>query len=227
MGIMFYDVNSLVFNTQSININGSGNGYGWNLAMLHTTKRVDFGLSYKSSVNTNLKGTVASNLLGGNPARANLEFPDMLQIGLLYRINDKFNVEFDIERTGWNVFDQIVIEYDNAALGTRTITSTNNWDNATAYRLGATYQISDKTKLRFGYSYDETPQPEVTFSPRVPDNNRQLFSIGVGHDFGGWMLDAAYMHVVVDDRSVAASTFYNGTYESSVDLLGVGLSTTF
>ncbi|VAX08726.1 hypothetical protein MNBD_GAMMA25-915 [hydrothermal vent metagenome] len=227
MGIMFYDVNSLVFNTQSIDINGSGSGYGWNLAMLHTTKRVDFGLSYKSSVNTNLKGTVASNLLGGNPARANLEFPNMLQIGLLYRINDKFNVEFDIERTGWNVFDQIVIEYDNAALGTRTITSTNNWDNATAYRLGATYQMSDKTKLRFGYSYDETPQPEVTFSPRVPDNNRQLFSIGVGHDFGGWMLDAAYMHVVVDDRTVAATTFYNGTYESSVDLLGVGLSTTF
>ena len=227
MGIMFYNVNSLVFNTQSTDIHGSGNGFGWSLAMLHTTQNWDFGLSYKSSVKTYLKGRVTSNALGDNPANANLEFPDMLQLGLLYRISNKFNIEFDIERTGWSVFDQIVIEYDHSALGKRTITSTNNWSDALAYRLGATYQLSDKTKLRFGYSLDDSPQPEVTYSARVPDSDRQLFSVGVGHIFGGWVLDASYMHVVVDDRTVADSTFYNGVYKSSIDLLGLGISTTF
>lgn len=227
MGIMFYNVNSLVFNTQSTDISGSGNGFGWNLAMLHTTKNWNFGLSYKSSVKTYLKGRVTSTALGDNPANAVLEFPDMLQLGMLYRISNKFNIEFDIERTGWSVFDQIVIEYDHSTLGKRTITSTNNWSNSLAYRLGATYQVTGKTTLRFGYSLDDSPQPEVSYSARVPDSDRQLLSIGVGHTFGNWVLDASYMHVMVDSRTVAASTFYNGTYESSVDLLGVGVSTVF
>ena len=225
MGIMYYDVDSLVFNLQSTRISGKGNGYGWNLAMLHSTKNWDFGLSYKSSVNTGLKGSLTTSS-APLPAAASLEFPDMLQLGLLYRINDRFNMEFDIERTGWSVFDQIVIEYDTTT-GKQTLTSTNNWQDSLTYRLGATYALSDNTRLRFGYSKDDTPQPEATFSARVPDNDRQLFSIGVGHDFGGWTLDAAYMRVVVDERTVAATTFYNGTYESDINLLGLGISTTF
>ncbi len=234
LGIMFYDVNSLIFNSQGIDINGSGRGYGWNLAMLHSTKNWDFGLSYKSSVKTNLGGSFTS-AAGAYPARASLEFPDMMQIGLLYRINDKFNMEFDIERTGWDIFDKIVIEYAYTA----TTSSTNNWKNALAYRLGATYQLSDKTRLRFGYSLDDTPQPAASFSARVPGSNRQLFSIGIGHDFDGWTLDAAYMRAAVDDRTINSSTVYsppndpngtsayNGAYESTVNLLGLSISTTF
>jgi len=240
MGIMFYDVNSLVFNSQAIDINGSGNGFGWNLAMLHTTKSWDFGLSYKSNVKAGLGGsftTAVGATPGAYPARASVEFPDMLQLGLLYRITDKFNMEFDIERTGWNSFDQIVIVYAY----TNTTTSTNNWKNSLAYRLGATYQLSDKTRLRFGYSLDDSPQPDATFSARIPDNDRQLFSIGVGHDFTGWTLDAAYMRVVVDDRTINSSVAYpalpstdpngtdayNGSYESDINVLGLSLSTTF
>ncbi len=235
LGVMFYDVNSLIFNSQGIDINGSGSGYGWNLAMLHSTKNWDFGLSYKSSVKANLGGSFTS-ASGAYPAKASLEFPDMLQIGLLYRINDRFNMEFDIERTGWDIFDKIVIEYAY----TSTTTSTNNWKNALAYRLGATYQLSDKTRLRFGYSLDDTPQPAANFSARVPGNNRQLFSIGIGHDFDSWTLDAAYMRAAVDDRTLNSSTIYpstgtdpngtsayNGTYESTVNLLGLSISTTF
>lgn len=238
MGVMFYDVNALTFNSQSIDINGSGSGYGWNLAMLHSTKNWDFGLSYKSSVKANLSGSFTTGVgsaPGAYPARASLEFPDMLQIGLLYRINDRFNMEFDIERTGWDIFDQIVIQYAY----TSSTSSTNNWKNALAYRLGATYQLSDKTRLRFGYSRDDTPQPDANFSARVPGNDRQLFSIGVGHDFDSWTLDAAYMRVTVDNRTINSSTTYaapadpngtnayNGTYESTVNLLGLSISTTF
>ncbi len=239
MGIMFYDVSSLVFNSQGINISGSGSGFGWNLAMLHSTKNWDFGVSYKSSVKANLGGsftTAVGSTPGAYPARSSLNFPDMLQVGLLYRLTDRLNMEFDIENTGWTVFDQIVIEYAN----TKTTRSTNNWSNALAYRLGATYQISDNTKLRFGYSLDDTPQADNYFSARIPDNKRQLFSIGIGHDFGGWSLDAAYMRAAVDDRSISSSTTYpstgtdpngtstyNGSYKSAINLLGISMTTTF
>lgn len=239
MGVMFYDVSSLTFNSQGFDINGSGSGFGWNLAMLHSTKNWDFGLSYKSNVKANLGGsftTAVGSSPGAYPARSSLYFPDMLQIGLLYRLTDRFNMEFDVENTGWNVFDQIVIKYAY----TKTTRSTNNWTNSLAYRLGASYQMSDRTKLRFGYSLDDTPQPDSYFSARVPDNRRQLFSIGVGHEFDSWTLDVAYMRAAVDDRTINLSTIYpttgtdpngttayNGNYKSDINLLGLSISTTF
>lgn len=239
VGIMFYDVSSLVFNSQAIKINGSGSGYGWNVAMLHTTKNWDFGVSYKSSVKANLGGDFTTGVgatPGAYPARSSLNFPDVLQIGMLYRFTDRFNMEFDVENTGWNVFDKIVIEYAN----TKTTSSTNNWSDSLAYRLGTTYKISDKTKLRFGYSLDNTPQADNYFSARIPGNKRQLFSVGIGHDFGGWTLNAAYMRAAVDDRTINSSTVYpstgtdpngtnayNGTYKSDINLIGLSISTTF
>jgi long-chain fatty acid transport protein len=89
-----------------------------------------------------------------------------------------------------------------------------------------------------GYSYDESGQTDEYFSARVPDNDRQLFSIGLTHEYSGWTLEAAYMYVMVDDRTFNTTTppnpadpngtsLYNGTYESSVNLLSVGLSTKF
>ena len=108
-------------------------------------------------------------------------------------------------------------------------------------RLGAIYAINEKTNLLLGYSFDETGQPDEYFSARVPDNERQLFSIGMTHDYGGWSLEAGYMYVMLDDRTVNSGTAYvpgvtadangtdayNGTYEATVHLLSIGLSTKF
>lgn len=42
------------------------------------------------------------------------------------------------------------------------VTSTNGWKDVSAYRLGVTYELSDTTGLRFGYSFDETPRVTTT-----------------------------------------------------------------
>ena len=158
----------------------------------------------------------------------------MLQLGVLYQPTDNFGVEFDIERTSWASFDTITI---SNSTGAPLTSSANNWEDTTTYRLGFTYKITSATKLLFGYSYDETPQPDEFFSARVPDADRQLFSIGASHEFSSWKLEYAYMYVDVDDRTINSSTApgtepngtlaYNGTYESEVSLIGLSLSTSF
>jgi long-chain fatty acid transport protein len=159
----------------------------------------------------------------------------MLQFGAYYQATDKWGIELDVERTGWSSFDKLVISIPAAG---QTITSTNKWDDTWAMRLGAIYAINEKTNLLLGYSFDETGQPDEYFSARVPDAERQLFSVGVTHDYGGWTLEASYMYVMLDDRTVSSTTppnpadpngtsLYNGTYESSVNLLSIGLSTKF
>ena len=173
---------------------------------------------------------------------AKLTLPSRLQLGIRHQTTAKLGIEFDFTRTGWSSFDQLIVDED--AYGINLVTSTNNWDNANAYRVGITYDITEMTQLRTGYTFDETPQDDTFFSPRIPDSDRQLFSLGIGHTMSnGLTIDASYMYVLFDDRTVnidsgfAHSAPYvgetngtsavNGNYESSVHLFGLGVTKKF
>jgi len=238
VGLDYYDLDELVFNTQGVELKGRGGDLGWNIAYQKKLDKLTFGASYRSAVEVDVSGIFVAPPGSGFPpmaARATLEFPDMLQAGLHYQVNDNFGVELDIERTGWSSFDTIKVVNSN---GDELTTSTNDWDDTWAYRLGAIYQMNPKTKLMFGYAADETPQPDDHFSARVPDDDRQLYSLGMTHDFGNWNLELAYMLVDVDDRTVDSTdpvdpadpngtSAYNGTYETDSDLISVGISMEF
>jgi long-chain fatty acid transport protein len=236
VGLDIYDVRDLALNIQAAKILGSGSGFGWNIGLTKKLGSWNLGLSYRSSVKTDLSGS-AIQAAGAIAATSEVEFPDILQFGAHWQATDSFGVELDVERTGWSSFDKIQVD---SPAGNIT-TSTNNWDDAWAVRLGAIFALSPQTDLLLGYSYDETGQTDEYFSARVPDNDRQLFSIGILHDFASWTLEASYMYVAVDDRTFASNTTYvpgvtadpngttayDGTYESSVNLLGIGVSTKF
>ena len=235
-GVDYYQLRDIMLNTQGAKIEGTGQDFGWNIGFTKKFDKWNLGLSYRSSVEVGINGVLNDSV----PASSSVEFPDMLQIGAFYQASDKWGIELDVERTGWSSFDKLVISAPAVPPTGLTITSTNNWDDTWAVRLGAIYAMNEKTNLLLGYSYDETGQPDQYFSARVPDNDRQLFSVGVTHDYAGWTLEASYMYVMVDDRTINSSTAYggpgtdangtdayNGTYESSVNLLGIGLSTKF
>jgi len=243
-GLDVYYLNKLVFNTQKIRIDGRGSGLGWNLAYLKKQGQWSFGASYRSRVDVEINGFFDATAISqpATTAKTSFEFPDIFQAGAAWQATDKLSLEFDIDYTGWSSFDKFRITTPNG--GMVLTTSTNNWDNAMAYRFGGIYQLSSATQLLFGYSLDKKAQPDDSFSARIPDADRQLFSIGMTHDFGGWTLEAAFMHVATDSRTINSSVSYvsqasggdydpngtdayNGTYESSVNLLSLGVSTQF
>ena len=166
----------------------------------------------------------------------------MLQVGGRYKLDDKLAVEFDIEKTGWSSFDTIEVTHSSPSIP-NPINGDNNWDDAIAYRLGATYDLSSANQLRVGYAYDETPGTDDFFSARVPGNDRQTFSLGFAHDRGDWTIELSYMFVKADDRKIASTTSflaglpgntdpngtdaYNGTYELTAHLFAIGVNTQF
>jgi long-chain fatty acid transport protein len=220
VGVDFFDVTELAFNTHAAKITGNGTGIGWNIAYTKKLGKFNIGASYRSSVDVDVAGSTNDTV----PATASVEFPDLFQAGVYFQATEKFAVEFDIEHIGWSSFDKVAISTLDPTLTPITITSVNNWEDTWVYRLGFYYQMTPATKLMFGYSFDETPQPDQFFSARVPDADRQLFSVGVSHQFTNkWIMEAAYMFVDVDTRTVTG-TPYDGTYESDVNLLGVSLT---
>jgi long-chain fatty acid transport protein len=245
VGIDYYNASDLNFNTADIEIQGDGDGWGWNLGFLYDLDRLSFGINFRSSSEINVEGRFQAfgEAFGPAdgipiPAKANLDLPWRLQAGVRYEATERLAVELDVTRTGWSEFEQIQVKADGGGVLT---TSTNKWDDANAYRLGVSYQLTPRTLLRFGYTYDNTGQDDDHFSARIPDADRQLFSLGVGHNLGdGWGLDAGYMYVRFDDRnynsSVPFGTFgsdpngtaaYNGKYDSHVHLFGLGVTKTF
>lgn len=251
VGINYYDVRKLIFNTQAITVNGNGDDFGYTLGYIYKRGGWSFGATYRSEVKVTADGSITAAGITAD-ASADIEFPRMVQIGLRNQFNQKLAIEFDIERTYWSSFDVIEIYHQHPAQSLpppntipSPITNTNNWKDVNAYRLSASYQLTNAWQLRFGYSMDETPQPVEYFSARIPDADRQLISLGVSYKPNSWEFEAGLMYVKFEDRTInqpAGSFFsnigsgnpeangtdaYNGTYESSATIVGIGFTKTF
>ena len=252
-GLDYYWMREVIFNGvvktgptgpfPNADLEGDGRGVGINLGLMIDSGDWSFGGSYHSETRIPIEGTV--QLPAGflppfatNDVSAELKLPYRLQLGVRNQTTDKLAIEFDFTRTGWSSFDRLIVTQNQ--FGSTIVDSANEWDDANAYRLGVTYDISQATQLRAGYTFDETPQDDEFFSPRVPDADRQLFSFGLGHTLAnGWTIDAGYMFVKFDDRTINSTkppiagqetngtSAVNGDYESSVHLLGLGITKRF
>lgn len=235
VGLDYYRVREVKLNTQAGTIKGDGGDFGWNAALMHVAGPWSFGASYRSAISVGVNGNLTSPL-GSAGVAADVNLPWMLQIGARYQATDKLGVEFDYERTGWKKFNQIIVA---TSTGSPLVINSNGWSSADAYRLGMTYDLNANNQLRAGYSRDLTGQGDAHFSARVSDADRNLFSVGLKRKIaGGWELEGAYMYVKFDDRNYASTTLvsspdpngtaaYNGKYENSAHLFGLGVTKRF
>jgi len=236
-------------------LSGDGSGWGFNVSAMYRKDALSLGINFHSAATVNIEGNYtaldnrlvavygATNGARGTPpsqgAELDLNLPWRLTLGARYEVNPKLAIEVDWARTGWSEFERIKVTGN--LNGSTLIDDENNWNDSNAYRLGITYQLLDQTQLRFGYSYDETAQDAAHFSARVPDNDRNLFGIGVSHALDhGWQVEAGYMYVMFNERNYSGVTPYagsggdiNGTtaiagkYEAHAHLIGLEVSKAF
>jgi long-subunit fatty acid transport protein len=87
--------------------------------------------------------------------------------------------------------------------------------------------------------YDQNPVKEEHFETRIPDSDRQGFSIGAGYSTGNVTIDAAYMYLLFNKRTISNSLMddasvtpgapdaLNGTYKSNAHLAGITIGYKF
>jgi long-chain fatty acid transport protein len=246
-GIDYYWAKDAVLNSSLAELQGDGSGLGWNLGLMFRKDAWSLGASYHSAATVSIDGTytplnqtlvMLKQMAPGQAAKLDLDLPWRLQLGVRYAINPQLAVEVDWTRMGWSQFQSIEVKGKDS--GVLISSDVNDWEDADAIRLGLTYDIRPTTQLRFGYSYDETGQPDAHFSARVPDKDRQLFSIGIAQGFGqGFTVEAGYMYVLTKDRNYVGDVPYtgqkdiNGTtaiagdYKGDVNLFAIEVSKSF
>jgi long-chain fatty acid transport protein len=250
-------LNNVDLNNTNQILNGHGDGWGGNAALLYKAGDFSAGISYRSRIKVDIKGTAVAQstlrTLGGTNtgATSRVTLPDQVDLGLAYRPDKDWLLSLDVDWVNWKTYDAIRITYDSAAYRTAVSTlqglvgaaatgSTNeprNWKATTALRVGMEWACHPDMRVRFGYVFDPTPSSDVYFSPSTPDSDRHIFSIGYGYDVNAHTtLDLMYGYVYFVKRQQTASpttpvgspdSVKNGDYRSQVHILAASMSYRF
>ena len=85
-----------------------------------------------------------------------------------------------------------------------------------AFNLGVQYQLNSKWVFRGGYIFDQSPVPEHTLGPMVPDRDGHLLSLGVGYTKDNLTIDVASMALLPGNRHTSRNIDgLNGKYSTS------------
>jgi long-chain fatty acid transport protein len=226
--------------------NGSDPGYGFNFGLQYAVNdSTTLGVAYRSEVDLDFKGTAdftlpanagiisaATGQFVDTPISAGVTLPASLALSSAHK-SGKVTYLVDVTWTGWSSFDELRIDYENAAQADSV--TTEDWNDTIRYSAGMDYQYSDSMILRTGVAYDETPIPSAERrTARVPGNDRTWLSFGLTYIMDDDLtIDVGYSHLFVDDSrinntletsSAALNSTLTGEYSGSVDILSVQLN---
>ncbi len=168
--------------------------------------------------------------------------PWQAQAGIGYSGFAGTTLSADVVRFGWSKFGSLPVTFNgNAAAKSRSLIE--DYHDTWSYRFGAEHMVHSTGLLdgwtgRAGYSYAESPAPDATVTPLLPDMNRRNVSAGLGIPFGPrYRLDAAYLHVNTPGRrgrivertlvSQTAQQLNTGAYDLKADVISLSLNANF
>lgn len=172
-------------------IKGDSWGYGYNVgALLQAGPNTRVGLAWRSEVEHDLEGTVnfAGNQAQSPAVRAatansglvsNITLPGNLSLSSVTRLDERWELLTDLTWTQWSKIQELNFQRVGAGADAQPIpASIFRWRNTLRYAVGFTRQMSEKTKIKFGAAFDETPVTSENRGVRLPDENRILLSAG-------------------------------------------------
>lgn len=208
---------------------------GFNLAaMIETQSNWTFAVTYKSKVDLEMVGDVSlatplENELTVGEGHVNFHLPSRITGGASTTF-ENWLFEGDISYTNWGKVENLEMSFPGPFL-VNTVNLPRNYEDTWSIRLGLEYRFTDNLTFRTGYLYDESPVPDVSVDPILPDATRNGFTMGFSYSYGRWRFDAGYMASRFDDRSVPEANSYPyplnlsvaGAYTNSANLLSFGL----
>lgn len=227
-----------------VDVTGDDNGLGWVAGFQYKpTDKLSIGYSHRSEIDHDISGTVdftipstIAGLAGGNPALAasladgpggaKLTTPAVDTLSVSYAFTDDFRMMLDVQKTDWHSLQTVDIRRHDARNTPVGPPEEFQWEDTMLYGLGAEYDLNDSFTLRGGISKDETPTNDNHRTPRLPDNDRTLYSVGLTwHASEHFSVDAAYMRIAIDSPDVnvvsSSGSTLVGKFKGHADVLGV------
>lgn len=248
-----------------LEINGSGTAPGFNASLLYTPIQnadgkplVNIGLVYRSQAALHLDGQFLVN--GGSTAntRSTFVIPQVFTGAIaVWPIRDaerEWKIEMDVDYTGWKSYRNLDTQLSSGG----SIALPENYSNSFTVMFGTEHKWLElerlpdwEVALRGGYWFSQTPVPNATFDPSIPDADNHSISIGLGllcKDNGRFLglfqcgstdenifrpkaigLDIAYQALLYEVRTVGGNNnpTVNGTYHTTFHVGTINLRVNF
>jgi len=244
-------------------VNGNDTAAGFSGSILYTPVRneegkplVNIGLVYRSQATLHLNGEFRANggLVANSTATAVL--PQILSGGIaVWPVRDatrEWKLEFDVDYAGWKSFRNLDVHLSNGA----TLPFPENWRNSFLVMLGTEHRWLQipvlpnwQVAVRGGYARSQSPIPDSTFSPAVPESDYNLVAVGLGmlckksaaflglipcggigkEERGAIGLDVAYQAVLYESRTIVGNInpTVDGTYRTLLHIGSINLRVSF
>jgi long-chain fatty acid transport protein len=162
-------------------------------------------------------------------AGASVQLPEQVSVGVHQDITDEVAVMGEVQWTHWSRLGELRVEFDNPAQADSV--TEENWENTWFVAFGGTYKPFEDWTFKLGVAFDQTPVPDRTRTPRIPDEDRYWLSAGVAYEPTDWLsLNLGYTHIFMpdadidltfDDPNNAARGTLQGQYESRIDIVAL------
>ena len=177
--------------------NATGSGYGFGF-YFQPDKKWDISIAYRSpvdmkakkgvvsfNVSPSLYGVLGLDAKGQDKFTAVLPLVDEYTLGATYKITPKWQVSADFNYTGWERYNKLTLDFENAPIGNQAdntiLVSPKNFYNTKTFRFGTQYAFNDKFVGRAGYYYDEAPYNGANFQAETPSFKSNVFTAGFGY----------------------------------------------
>jgi len=257
-----YSGGLLTSDDADISLKGKAWDVGWTAGILaKPIDKLSLGFTYRSETILKYKGSFeAENISAGaqtlaalmgetvsskfrSDARLELPLPHRFSCGIAYKPLSNWTVEFDYERILWSTVKSLDIELDdeNLYFNDEVGEKEKDWRDTSTFKLGTEVILAEVLALRAGGYYYQTPVPDKTLDPAIPDCDRFGFTIGLGYQIGSFNVDVGYMEVFSKVREVkndsleanndivkaAGLTPGRDRYENNCRIIGMNLTYNF
>ena len=211
--------------------------FGWNAGVLWEPEPgTRVGLSHRSEISHELEGAVEYGKPAGAAlfapvfndvsASAPLDLPAETALSLRHQATDRLALNASLVWTWWDL-DALVVDYDNPAQPQTR--DRLGYDHAARVSIGAEYDWRPDWTLRAGLAFDESPTPDDERTPRAPDSDRVIASIGASWSPNETVqVDAGWQHLFFDDAEVdrtgAGGDRLVGQFDNAADIVGVSVT---
>jgi len=210
--------------------------WGWNAAVsFKPMEKLNLSATYRSNIDLDFEDTAALNLMGNRmtlDSAVSVPSPAVFALSVAYDVLDNLNVELTWDRTFWSEYENLDFDYTPAIPGNPfEAAQPKNWDDADAFRIGVTYDVSAAWSLMAGFGYDKTPIPDETISFELPDSDAWLYSLGFQYKVSESMdVGVAALYDYKETRKVQGSPadrVYGEFTDAAAFLMTVGLNYRF
>ena len=196
---------------------------------------LSMAFTYQSPISVDADGTMEAKIydssialtmnnteIVGNDLNVKLNLPHIMGAGILFEIENKFNIELDLNVEFWSVHDKIVITPKNVkaeytVMGNKnsielsSISQKKNWKNTYNLSLGGDYLLlNGDLILSVGGFYETGAIPDEYFDVSIVDSDKFGFGTGFIYRWNDLAFNFSASYIKFLQRDIKNSKVHPG-----------------